>query len=88
MYQKTISKQITFKGKGLHTGIFTNVLIKPTLKSNSGIIFRYLYDEEYIEIKANIKNIFSTNRCTTLISNCKNVYRFNCPTVAILAQAP
>ena len=27
MYQKTISKQITFKGKGLHTGIFTNISI-------------------------------------------------------------
>tara|TARA_B100000029_G_C17545932_1_gene948430 strand:- start:306 stop:1661 length:1356 start_codon:yes stop_codon:yes gene_type:complete len=72
MHQKTILKQIKFKGQGLHTGVSTNLLIKPSLKANTGIIFKYFNDQDYIDIKAEINNISSSSRCTSLISNCKN----------------
>ena len=37
--QKTINRDITFKGVGLHSGVSVNMTVKPA-KPNSGIIFK------------------------------------------------
>ena len=68
MLQRTIKNKIAINGKGLHTGIESNVLIVPD-KVNSGIKFRRtdLPNKPYID--ALIKNIYKTNRRTALKQN-------------------
>mgnify|MGYP001231468243 CR=1 FL=1 len=75
MYQKTIAKEISFSGNGLHSGIFTNITVKPS-KSNTGIIFKYIDQNNQHEIKANINNLYSTKRGTTLSSS-TNKYKIH-----------
>jgi UDP-3-O-[3-hydroxymyristoyl] N-acetylglucosamine deacetylase/3-hydroxyacyl-[acyl-carrier-protein] dehydratase len=36
--QKTIKKPIQFSGKGIHTGVYTNMTLLPA-KENKGIVF-------------------------------------------------
>ena len=36
--QKTIKKEISFKGVGLHSGVISNIKIRPS-QPNTGIIF-------------------------------------------------
>ena len=40
--QKTINKDITFKGVGLHSGLEVNLFIKPA-EPNTGIIFLIVF---------------------------------------------
>ena len=74
MYQKTIAKEVKFSGNGLHTGEFTNLLLKPSMP-NTGIIFRFHKNDNTYDIEANINNLFSTNRGTTLVSSANNNYK-------------
>ena len=37
-FQTTIANEIRFKGKGIHTGLEANVILKPS-ESNTGIVF-------------------------------------------------
>ena len=62
--QKTIKKSIQFSGKGIHTGVFTNMNLLPA-KENKGIIF-IRTDKNDFEIKADINFVVSTNRSTNL----------------------
>ena len=62
--QRTIKKDCHFSGKGIHTGVYTNMTISPA-KENTGIVF-IRTDKNNIEIKANINNVISTNRSTNL----------------------
>tara|TARA_B110000971_G_scaffold219893_1_gene262079 strand:+ start:2354 stop:3280 length:927 start_codon:yes stop_codon:yes gene_type:complete len=64
-YQKTISKKVTFKGVGLHSGLKTEVKILPA-PENYGIVFKRTDLDKNNIIKANFKNVCSAQLCTTL----------------------
>ena len=63
--QKTINKDITFKGVGLHSGLVVNMTVKPAAP-NSGIIFKRIDLKENNIIIPNIFNVSSTIFCTTI----------------------
>ena len=65
--QKTIKDTIHFSGKGIHTGVFTNMTLIPA-KENNGIVF-VRKDKDNTRIKAIIENIYSTERSTNLKKN-------------------
>ena len=63
--QKTINKNIQFKGVGLHSGKFANVTIKPA-QPNNGIVFvRKDLDTNNI-IYPHVNNVSSAMLCTTI----------------------
>ena len=63
--QKTINKNIQFKGVGLHSGKFANVIIKPA-QPNNGIVFvRKDLDTNNI-IYPHVNNVSSAMLCTTI----------------------
>lgn len=66
--QKTIKSSISFSGVGIHTGVLTNITLKPS-KENTGIKFIRVDLSEKPEIKADIENIFTTRRSTSLKKN-------------------
>ena len=68
MYQTTIKKSISFSGKGIHTGVYTNITLFPA-KEDTGIQFLRSDLPKKPIIKANINNVSSTNRSTCLKSN-------------------
>ena len=63
--QKTINKNITFKGVGLHSGLSVAMTIKPA-EPNSGIIFKRIDLKENNIIIPNIFNVSSAVFCTTI----------------------
>ena len=64
-YQRTVSKEVEFKGVGLHTGEYCSLTLKEA-KEDSGIIFVRTDTVEKIHIKANINYVVETKRGTTL----------------------
>ncbi len=68
--QKTINRNITFKGVGLHSGLIATMIIKPAAP-NHGIIFKRIDLKENNIIIPNIFNVSSAVFCTT-ISNENN----------------
>ena len=63
--QKTINKNITFKGVGLHSGVNVTMTVKPA-KPNSGILFKRIDLKENNIIVPNIFNVSSAVFCTTI----------------------
>ena len=63
--QKTINKNITFKGVGLHSGLVVNMTVKPAAP-NSGIILKRIDLKENNIIIPNIFNVSSAIFCTTI----------------------
>ena len=63
--QKTINKDITFKGVGLHSGANATMTVKPA-KPNSGILFKRVDLKENNIIIPNIFNVSSAVFCTTI----------------------
>ena len=63
--QKTINKNLIFKGVGLHSGLVATMTIKPA-EPNSGIIFKRIDLKENNIIIPNIFNVSSAVFCTTL----------------------
>ena len=63
--QKTISKPITIKGVGLHTGKVASLVIKPA-NVNNGIIFKRVDLNEDNEIIPTVSNVSSAVLCTTI----------------------
>ena len=63
--QRTIKNSISFSGVGIHTGATTNMILIPA-KANSGIRFIRTDLEGNPEIKADVDNVFSTDRSTGL----------------------
>ena len=63
--QKTISKSISISGLGIHTGSSTKVTLKPA-DVNTGIRFIRIDLKGKPEIKADVSNVFSTARSTSL----------------------
>ena len=65
LYQKTLSKKISFEGIGLHSGKSSKITIFPS-DVNKGIFFKRVDIEENNLIKASFKNVPSAKLCTTL----------------------
>ena len=63
--QKTINKNITFTGIGLHSGLDVTMTIKPA-EPNSGIIFKRIDLKENNIVIPNIFNVSSAVFCTTI----------------------
>ncbi|MDC1280181.1 UDP-3-O-acyl-N-acetylglucosamine deacetylase [Pelagibacteraceae bacterium] len=63
--QKTINKDITFKGVGLHSGLEVNLFIKPA-EPNTGIIFKRTDLKDNNIIVPNLFNVSSAVYCTTI----------------------
>ena len=63
--QKTIAKEVTFEGKGLHSGRNCKVKLIPA-HENSGVVFKRIDIAEDNIIPADFKYISNSNLCTTL----------------------
>tara|TARA_B110000483_G_scaffold214130_1_gene263772 strand:- start:4 stop:924 length:921 start_codon:yes stop_codon:yes gene_type:complete len=63
--QKTINKDITFKGVGLHSGLVASMTIKPA-EPNSGIIFSRIDLKDNNKVIPNIFNVNNAVFCTTI----------------------
>ena len=63
--QKTIKKNISFKGIGLHSGLNANLIIKPA-EPNTGIIFKRIDIQNNNIIIPNLFNVSSAILCTTI----------------------
>jgi UDP-3-O-[3-hydroxymyristoyl] N-acetylglucosamine deacetylase/3-hydroxyacyl-[acyl-carrier-protein] dehydratase len=72
MKQKTISNEIELSGIGLHTGKPVNLCIKPS-GVNTGIRFSRTDLGDQAFINANVSQVISTNRGTTLKSGSAQV---------------
>ena len=65
LFQKTILKEVSFKGIGLHNGLKSQIRILPS-GENSGIVFKRTDLSKNNLIKANFENVCSAKLCTTL----------------------
>ncbi len=82
VFQKTLSKSVSFKGIGLHSGKNVSVNVIPA-KDNEGIIFKRVDLVKNNIIKANFANVSSAKLCTTL----KNSHGIKVSTVEHLLAA-
>lgn len=65
MNQQTLKKCYSFEGKGLHTGKYATVTVKPA-PENSGIVFKRTDIGRHAIVHALASNISSTDRSTAL----------------------
>ncbi len=63
--QKTIKNSVSVSGVGIHTGVTTNMTLKPA-EANTGITFIRIDLLDKTVIKADVDNVFSTERSTGL----------------------
>ena len=63
--QKTINKNISMQGVGLHTGLIANITIK-SAEPNTGILFKRIDVEKNNIIIPNLFNVTSAVFCTTI----------------------
>ena len=63
--QQTLKNDICFSGKGIHTGVKTNMRLLPATE-DTGIVFVRTDLEGKPIIQADISNLLSTNRSTCL----------------------
>ena len=68
IYQKTLSKQINFKGIGLHSGKGSKIKLCAA-EEDHGIIFKRVDLNKNNLIKASFNNVSSARLCTTLENN-------------------
>lgn len=64
-FQQTLRKEYTFEGKGLHTGKFAKMVIRPA-EVNTGIVFRRLDLGGDATVEALAENVSNTARSTTI----------------------
>ena len=82
LFQKTIQKQVVFRGIGLHSGLNSEVRILPAVE-NHGIVFKRIDLAQNNIIEANVENVSSARLCTTL----QNKFNVNVSTVEHLLAA-
>jgi UDP-3-O-[3-hydroxymyristoyl] N-acetylglucosamine deacetylase/3-hydroxyacyl-[acyl-carrier-protein] dehydratase len=70
MNQKTIDKEVTCEGVGLHTGNKSRITFKPA-EENTGITFVRTDLKDYPSIPARIENVINADRGTTIA--CKGI---------------
>ena len=66
--QKTVSKELSFKGIGVHSGKTVNLKVKPA-SVNTGIIFKRIDLKKNNFIYPNYLNVSDTTLCTTISNN-------------------
>lgn len=66
--QKTVAADVSISGKGLHTGLNVNMIIKPA-PANYGVRFMRIDLEENPVVHAIVDNVVDTSRGTTLDEN-------------------
>ncbi len=66
--QRTLARDVSISGKGLHSGFNVNMVIKPA-PANHGIRFMRIDQEENPVIHAIVDNVVDTSRGTTLDEN-------------------
>jgi UDP-3-O-[3-hydroxymyristoyl] N-acetylglucosamine deacetylase/3-hydroxyacyl-[acyl-carrier-protein] dehydratase len=66
--QRTISEEVSFVGRGLHTGVETTIIFKPA-PENTGYVFIRSDIEGAPQIKALAENVTDTSRGTTIEQN-------------------
>lgn len=66
--QKTLKEEISFTGVGLHTGKNVTITLKPA-PVNTWFVFKRIDLEGTPEIKADVDNVFGTQRGTSLRQN-------------------
>jgi len=81
-FQNTISKQLEFKGIGLHSGRESRIKVIPAF-DNHGIIFKRTDLKENNFIKADFENVSSAKLCTTI----QNKFNISISTVEHLMAA-
>ena len=64
-YQRTLSRQLSFEGIGLHTGYPVHLELAPA-PENTGVVFRRT-DLKYFEIEATRANVARVSYATTLM---------------------
>jgi len=67
-FQHTIQATIQLSGVGLHTGLPANLIIEPA-PTNHGIRFQRIDLEGEPIVRADVKNVCNTERCTVLEEN-------------------
>ena len=82
LFQKTISKQVEFKGIGLHSGLESKIKIIPA-DNNHGIVFKRTDLKKNNIIKANFENVTSAKLCTKI----ENQFNVSISTVEHLLAA-
>ena len=65
MNQKTIAKEVSVSGIGIHTAAKSTITLCPS-KENSGVIFQRVDLESKPTVEAKFKNVYSTNRSTNI----------------------
>ena len=63
--QKTLKNKLSFSGIGLHSGLKTNLVLKPS-EANKGIVFKRVDLKSDNEVIANFKNVSSARLCTKI----------------------
>ena len=71
--QHTLKNIISISGVGIHTGVTTNITLKPA-EENTGIRFKRVDLEGNPTISADIDNVFSTERSTVLRSRMSEIH--------------
>jgi UDP-3-O-[3-hydroxymyristoyl] N-acetylglucosamine deacetylase / 3-hydroxyacyl-[acyl-carrier-protein] dehydratase len=66
--QRTLKKSVSFSGKGLHTGVYVNVIFKPAPDSH-GYMFKRVDLPDQPMINALAENVIDTSRGTTIEEN-------------------
>ena len=66
-FQQTLSQSFQFSGIGLHSGLSATVVVEPA-KSNFGFRFQRTDLTDTKPIRANISNVYNTERSTNLAS--------------------
>ena len=65
LMQKTVKDSIEFQGIGLHSGIVSNVTIRPS-NPNTGIVFKRIDFEKNNLVYPNFSNVTNTSLNTTI----------------------
>ncbi|MBQ3635996.1 MAG: UDP-3-O-acyl-N-acetylglucosamine deacetylase [Bacteroidales bacterium] len=63
--QTTLNQELAFEGKGLHTGVYVHITLRPA-KADTGYVFRRVDLEGKPEIKADARAVSYTQRGTVL----------------------
>lgn len=71
--QKTLKAPFTISGVGLHTGKIASVTVKPA-PENTWFVFKRMDVEGHPTIKADVNNVTTTTRSTTLEQNGSEVH--------------
>ena len=65
MKERTLKRSYSFEGKGLHTGVYTHMTVRPA-DAGTGVVF--VRSDLGVRIPARAEHVSSTSRCTLISS--------------------